>query len=121
MRFLLSIHRAPGGLEGYRVWASGNNSYRLNLRSAPKNRAGPHGTLRGAAIGKLRLGAGNLGPPIRVFWSPIVGTPVYGGFADLVSPRWALGGNASPPRNVPRNPTGRYRAQNIGITTRSRN
>ena len=57
----------------------------------------PHGTLRSAKIGELRLETGNLGIPVWVLRLPFVATPIYGGFAYLVFPRCVFVGNVRTP------------------------
>ena len=70
-----------------------------------------HGELRGGKVAELRLGTGILGNTGLVFYFPIVVAPIYGGFVYLALPRWVLAGNVYPPRNAPRNHTGRFGPQ----------
>ena len=56
-------------------------------------------------MAELRLGSGILRIHGPVFCFPFVVTPIYGGFAYLVPPRWVLGVDAPLPRKSPRGPT----------------
>ena len=72
----------------------------------------PLGTLRNAKLGDLRLETGNLALPARVFRTPYVATPSTVvsriSFSALGIGCWAI--MCAPPRNVSRNPTGRFGA-----------
>ena len=70
------------------------------------------GAPRNAKIRELRVETGNLALPTRALCSPVVVTPIYGGFAYFFVSAlgvgcWVLGGNVDPPRSISRNPTGR--------------